>query len=71
MASPTLLEDNPGILNNNGDQVRFKWVGGLQLVDPNEIPVRIKDVQDRLHKSIIRQWRTAITGDPDRYEIPQ
>ena len=45
------------------------WVGQLQTVHPSEIPQRIKDVQDRLHKSIVRQWRTAITGDPERLDF--
>ena len=42
------------------------WVGQLQTVHASEIPQRIKDVQERLHKSILRQWRQAITGDPDK-----
>ena len=51
--------DNP---HANG----LTWAGQLQTVDPAEIPHKIKDVQERLHKSIIRQWRQAITGDPER-----
>jgi len=42
------------------------WVGQLQRVHASEIPHRIKEVQERLHKSITRQWRQAITGDPDK-----
>ena len=47
-------------------QKGLEWVGQLQTVDPSEIPQRIKDVQERLHKSILRQLRQAITGDPDK-----
>ena len=36
-------------------------------MDPSEIPHKITDIQEKLHKSIIRQLRTAITGDPDRF----
>lgn len=42
------------------------WVGQLQTVHASEIPQMIKDVQVRLHKSILRQWRQTITGDPDK-----
>lgn len=44
----------------------LNWVGQLQQVHPSDIPVAIKEVQERLHKSIIRQWRVHITGDPER-----
>ena len=43
-----------------------KWVGELQAVHVSEIPQKIQDVQDRLHQSIVRQCRQAITGDPDK-----
>jgi len=42
------------------------WAGQLQSVHLSEIPHRIQDVQERLHKSLLRQWRQTITGDPDK-----
>ncbi len=46
----------------------YKWVEGLHLrdLDPAEIPHLVKDVQDKLHTSVVRKWRQTITGDPDR-----
>ena len=45
---------------------RLNWVGSLTDVHPSDIPVKIKDIQDRLHRSLLRQWRQAITGDSER-----
>ena len=45
---------------------RLNWVGSLTDVHPSDIPIKIKEIQDRLHKSLIRQWRQAITGDSER-----
>jgi len=42
------------------------WVGQLQHVHASEIPHKIVEIQEKLHKSILRQWRQAITGDPDK-----
>ena len=47
----------------------LNWVGSLTDVHPSDIPVKIKDIQDRLHRSLLRQWRQAITGDSERYKI--
>ena len=44
----------------------LRWIGQLQTVDPSEIRHKITDIQEKLHKSIVHQWRTAITGDPAR-----
>ena len=44
-----------------------KWlIGELQTVHPSEIPQKLTDIQERLHKSILRKCRRAITGDPDK-----
>ena len=49
-------------------QFSLSWLGHqLDWVHPSDIPHHVKDVQERLHKSVVRQWRQAITGDPDRY----
>ena len=51
-------------------QFSLSWLGHqLDWVHPSDIPHHVKDVQERLHKSIVRQWRQAITGDPDRYVV--
>ena len=51
-------------------QFGLSWLGHqLDWVHPSDIPHHVKDVQERLHKSVVRQWRQAITGDPDRYEL--
>ena len=53
-------------------QFGLSWLGHqLDWVHPSDIPHHVKDVQERLHKSVVRQWRQAITGDPDRYECMQ
>ena len=54
------------IMTSFASQNSRKWVGELKAVQPSEIPQKIKDIQDRLHKSILRQCRQAITGDPDK-----
>ena len=46
---------------------RLNWVGTILEVHPSEIPGKINDIQNRLHRQLIRQWRQAITGDPERY----
>jgi len=51
---------------NSASENSRKWVGELQAVHVSEIPQKIQDVQDRLHQSIVRQCRQAITGDPDK-----
>ncbi len=57
------METTSATLQNHLNWATEQWV------HRDDIPQRIKDVQDRLHKSIVRQWRQAITGDPDRYLI--
>ena len=49
-------------------QFGLSWLGHqLDWVHPSDIPHHVKDVQERLHKSIVRQWRQTITGDPEKY----
>ena len=52
----------PGIENSLLDPQNY------QGVHHSDIPKLLNDIQDRLHKSILRQCRQAITGDPDRYK---
>ena len=67
------LENEPNLDEGMDHTFGFGWVNQIQWVHPSEwvhptdIPHQIKDVQERLHKSFIRQWRTAITGDPERW----
>ena len=63
------LEHEPNFDEGMDHAFGFGWVDKLQWVHPSDIPHQIKDVQERLHKSIIRQWRTAITGDPERWVL--
>ena len=50
----------PGTANSLLDPQNY------QGVHHSDIPKLLNDIQDRLHKSILRQCRQAITGDPDR-----
>ena len=51
---------------NMDHQFSFRWISQLQWVHPSDIPSQLKDVQSRLQQSLVRHWRQAITGDPDR-----
>ena len=52
--------------------VEFADFGGIRrlskmtLVDPTHLPTMLVDVQDRVHATLVRQLRQAITGDPDK-----
>ena len=52
--------------------VEFADFGGIRrlskmnLVDPTHLPTMLVDVQDRVHATLVRQLRHAITGDPDK-----
>ena len=46
---------------------RLNWVGTILEVHPSDIPVKINEIQTRLHTQLVRQWRQHITGDPERY----
>jgi len=48
---------NGGLFNNSLD-----WT----LVNPSELPQKVMEVQESVHKTMVRQWRTAITGDPEK-----
>ena len=60
------IESLTKIMADSMSQNGLTWVGQLQTVHASEVPQMIKDVQVRLHKSILRQWRQTITGDPDK-----
>lgn len=45
---------------------RLNWVGTILEVHPSDIPVKINEIQTRLHRQLVRQWRQHITGDPER-----
>ena len=67
VSRPLYQESNfAQIMANSASENSRKWVGELQAVHVSEIPQKIQDVQDRLHQSIVRQCRQAITGDPDK-----
>ena len=52
--------------------VEFAEFGGIRrlskmnLVHPTFLPTMLGDVQDRVHATLVRQLRQAITGDPDK-----
>ena len=52
--------------------VEFAEFGGIrhltliEMVHPNNLPTILSDVQARVHQTLVRQVRQAITGDPDK-----
>ena len=48
-----------GLLDN---LIRTDW----SLVNPSDLPQKVIEVQESVHKTLVRQWRAAITGDPEK-----
>ena len=52
--------------------VDFAEFGGIrrltliEMVHPTNLPTMLSDVQGRVHQTLVRQVRQAITGDPDK-----
>ena len=63
----TILSKIRGIMG-----VEFAEFGGIrrltliEMVHPSNLPSMLSDVQGRVHQTLVRQFRQAITGDPEK-----
>ena len=58
--------ENGQKMTEPGSEHGLTWVGQLQHVHASEIPHKIVEILEKLHKQILGQWRQYITGDPDK-----
>lgn len=59
LASNSESGQGSGLLDN---LIGTDW----SLVNPSDLPQKVIEVQESVHKTLVRQWRAAITGDPEK-----
>jgi len=64
--SPQEQENHDVIDNKQGSGEFSFYANSWTLVNPSEFPQKVLEVQESFHKTLVRKWREAITGDPDK-----
>lgn len=63
----SLREEERDIMPDSGpNSSELNLTHSWKLVDPSQLQQTLHQVQDSVNKSLLRTWRTAITGDPEK-----